>query len=77
MVNVGGYRFALRALQDLVEGVGEGTLAALPDMLTGHRLAGTAADRDAICDALSALGANPLLIAAFRARRGDDRASAA
>jgi hypothetical protein len=77
MVSVGGYRFALRTLQDLVEAAGDGTLAALPDVLTGHRLAGTAADRNAICDALAAQGANPLLIAAFRARRTDDRASAA
>ena len=38
-------------------------------MLAGHRLAGSGADRDAICDALLAHGANPLLVAAFRARR--------
>jgi len=75
MVSVGGYRFALRALQDLVEGAGDGALAALPDMLAGQRLAGAGADRDAICDALAAQGANPLLVAAFRARNG--RATAA
>ena len=78
LVSVGGYRFALRALQDLVEGIGDGgTLAALPDLLAGHRLAGAGADRNAICDALAAQGANPLLVAAFRARRPGDRASAA
>jgi acyl-CoA synthetase (AMP-forming)/AMP-acid ligase II len=77
LVSVGGYRFALRALQDLVGGAEDGTLAALPDMLAGHRLAGAGADRNAICDALTAKGANPLLIAAFRARRPGDRATAA
>ena len=71
IVSVGGYRFALRTLQELITGIEDGsTLAALPDMLAGHRLAGSAADRDAICDALLAHGANPLLVAAFRARRG-------
>jgi AMP-binding enzyme len=72
LVSVGGYRFALGALQDLIGGIEDGgTLAALPDMLAGHRLAGTGADRNAICDALLAQGANPLLVAAFRARRTD------
>jgi hypothetical protein len=70
IVSVGGYRFALRAMQELVGGIEDGsTLAALPDILAGHRLAGSGSDRDAICDALLAHGANPLLVAAFRARR--------
>jgi hypothetical protein len=78
IVSVGGYRFALRAMQDLVGGIEDGsTLAALPDVLAGHRLAGAGSDRDAICDALLAHGANPLLVAAFRARRPASRASAA
>jgi hypothetical protein len=78
IISVGGYRFALRAMQDLVGGIEDGsTLAALPDMLAGHRLAGSGSDRDAICDALLAHGANPLLVAAFRARRPAKRASAA
>ena len=78
IVSVGGYRFALRAAQDLVAGIEDGsTLAALPDMLAGHRLAGAGADRDAICDALLAHGANPLLVAAFRARKPSQQASAA
>ena len=78
IVSVGGYRFALRAAQDLVTGIEDGsTLAALPDMLAGHRLAGAGADRDAICDALLAHGANPLLVAAFRARKPSQQASAA
>ena len=72
LVSVGGYRFALGALQELIGGIEDGgTLAALPDMLAGHRLAGAGADRNAICDALLAQGANPLLVAAFRARRKD------
>lgn len=78
IVSVGGYRFALRAMQELVAGIEDGsTLAALPDVLAGHRLAGSAADREAICRALSASGANPLLVAAFRARRRAGQASAA
>ena len=77
LVSVGGYRFALRAAQDLIAGIEDGsTLAALPDMLAGHRLAGAGADRDAICDALLAQGANPLLVAAFR-RKSPHQASAA
>jgi hypothetical protein len=78
IISVGGYRFALRALQDLIAGIEDGsTLAALPDLLSGHRLAGAGADRDAICDALLAHGANPLLVAAFRARKPPQQASAA
>jgi hypothetical protein len=78
IVSVGGYRFALRAAQDLIAGIEDGsTLAALPDLLAGHRLAGAGGDRDAICDALLAHGANPLLVAAFRARKSSQQASAA
>jgi hypothetical protein len=78
IVSVGGYRFALRAAQDLIAGIEDGsTLAALPDLLGGHRLAGAGTDRDAICDALLARGANPLLVAAFRARKPPQDASAA
>jgi hypothetical protein len=67
-VSVGGYRFVLRELQDTVTqtGSGEATLAALPDALAGHRLAGAAADGEALREALVTLGANPLLVGAFR-----------
>ena len=65
---VGGYRFLMRDLQDLVESVGEGSVAVLPDALAGQRLAGTAADREAMRAPLSRLGANPLLFDAFRRR---------
>jgi hypothetical protein len=77
LISVGGYRFLLRELQEFVAGAAEGsTLAALPDGLSGHRLAGVASDREAVRRALANQGANPLVVAAFRERRGD-RASAA
>ncbi len=66
MVSVGGYHFVLRDLQETVSKAGDGTLAALPDAFAGHRLAGTAADRDAIEAALGRLGVNPLVASAFR-----------
>src|SRR5262249_44680817 len=76
LVSVGGYRFVLRELQDFVAGLADGsTLAALPDGLSGHRLAGVAGDRNAVRRVLAEQGANPLIIGAFRERR--DRASAA
>jgi hypothetical protein len=76
-VSVGGYRFVLKELQDYVAHIAEGsTLAALPDTLAGQRLAGVATDRGAIREALAAQGVNPLVVAAFRDRRGD-KASAA
>lgn len=77
VVSVGGYRFAQRDLQGLVTPIdGGGSVAALPDVLAGHRLAGTGGDRGALRAALAEQGANPLVIAAFRDRR-PDRASAA
>ncbi|MBI4276142.1 MAG: AMP-binding protein [Rhizobiales bacterium] len=69
MVGVGGYRFALRKLQELVSQVDRGgTIAALPDTLTGHRLAGHASDRCAMRKTLADLGANALIAAAFNER---------
>jgi len=77
IVSVGGYRFVLRELQQFVTGAAEGsTLAALPDGLAGHRLAGVAGDRNSVRRILTDQGANPLIVAAFRERHGD-RASAA
>ncbi len=76
-VTVGGYRLVLKELQDYVSHLAaDSSLAALPDALSGQRLAGVATDRDAVCEALTAQGANPLVVAAFRGRRGI-RASAA
>jgi hypothetical protein len=77
LVSVGGYRFALRGLHDLVASTEEaGSVAALPDSLAGHRLAGVSEDRDAIRDKLADQGANPLVVGAFRDKR-PGRASAA
>ena len=66
VVNIGGYRFPLRGLQDAIGRIDEGaTLAAYPDPLVGRRLIGTAIDRGALKAALEAAGINPLVIAAF------------
>ncbi len=78
LVTIGGYRFALRDLQDLIGRIdAQGILAALPDRLAGHKLAGLAADQAAIREALASLGINPLVGAAFRNSRSDRRAPAA
>ena len=78
LVSIGGYRFALRELQDLIGRIdADGILAALPDRLSGQKLAGLAADQAAIREALAALGVNPLVGSAFRERRPDQRAPAA
>jgi hypothetical protein len=70
LVSVGGYRFCIRDLQDLAARLEPGgTLAALPDRLGGHRLAGSVRDRDSVRDALERLGINPLVAGAFRERR--------
>ena len=75
IVSVGGYRFVLSDLKELVRRAdGGGALTALPDALAGHRLAGTARDRDAVRSALSALGANPLVADAFRDRHHPEAA---
>jgi non-ribosomal peptide synthetase component E (peptide arylation enzyme) len=70
MISVGGYRFVMRKLQEVVSGVAsDATLAALPDALAGHRLAGATRDGAEAQDALANLGVNPLLVGAFRERR--------
>jgi hypothetical protein len=70
IVNVGGYRFPEREMQAIVSKVDSAsTLTMLPDALAGHRLAGSAADRERVQDALARLGVNPLLIGAFRESR--------
>jgi hypothetical protein len=70
MVSVGGTRFVVGELQEIVGRVenGGGTLAILPDALCGHRLAGNAGDRAAVHAALERTGANPLVVNAFRQR---------
>jgi non-ribosomal peptide synthetase component E (peptide arylation enzyme) len=66
IVSVGGYRLLTRELEAAVAGVDRaGTLAALPDSLAGHRLAGSAPHRDQVEKALNERGVNPLLAGAF------------
>ena len=69
LVSVGGYRFSMRDVQDLVaQADREANLAALPDTFGGHRLAGTSKDRAAMRHTLAAIGLNPLIVRAFRDR---------
>jgi AMP-binding enzyme len=69
LVTFGGYRFAIDELANIITGLdSSGTLAVRPDPLAGHRLAGTATNQEAIRMALRGIGANPLLVEAFRAR---------
>lgn len=69
IVGVGGYRFVLREVTATIDKLEVGaTLAALPDALTGHRLAGSAPDRAAVRQQLIELGLNPLIAQAFRQR---------
>ena len=66
---VGGYRFLAQALQEWARRLGQGALlTALPDRLSGHRLAGRARDNARARDALTELGLNPLMVEAFRDR---------
>jgi non-ribosomal peptide synthetase component F len=74
VIGCGGYRFVMHELSALVRRVDpDGILIALPDALAGHRLAGFAANRNAIRAALQDIGANPLLVAAFRDQMSDAR----
>ena len=66
---VGGYRFRSGELQEWAKRLGQGALlTALPDRLSGHRLAGRAHDNARARAALNALGLNPLMVEAFRDR---------
>ena len=68
---VGGYRFLASDLQEWGRRLGQGALlTALPDRLSGHRLAGRAQDNARAREALSELGLNPLMVVAFRDRTG-------
>lgn len=69
MFAVGGYRFLAQDLDQWSQRLGAGvTLAALPDQLNGHRLAGRATDARRVREALGELGLNPLMVDAFRER---------
>ena len=66
---VGGYRFPAQDLQEWARRLGQGALlTALPDRLSGHRLAGRAQDNARAREALTELGLNPLMVEAFRDR---------
>jgi hypothetical protein len=66
---VGGYRFLSQDLQEWGRRLGQGALlTALPDRLSGHRLAGRAQDNARAREALTELGLNPLMVEAFRDR---------
>jgi hypothetical protein len=68
---VGGYRFLSTDLQEWARRLGPGALlTALPDRLSGHRLAGRAQDNARAREALGELGLNPLMVEAFRDRAG-------
>jgi hypothetical protein len=65
----GGYRFLSSDLQEWGRRLGQGALlTALPDRLSGHRLAGRAKDYARARDALLELGLYPLMVEAFRDR---------
>ncbi len=67
LVSVGGYRFSLNELREAVERIDSGaTLAAVPDPLIGQRLVGNAERPEMVAAALTAVGVNPLVAAAFR-----------
>jgi AMP-binding enzyme len=64
---VGGYRFLAHDLQEWAKRLGQGALlTALPDRLSGYRLAGRTQDNARAREALSELGLNPLMSEAFR-----------
>ncbi|KWV59639.1 AMP-dependent synthetase [Bradyrhizobium macuxiense] len=69
VMTVGGYRFLAQELQEWSRRLGQGALlTALPDRLSGHKLAGRAQDNARARDALTELGLNPLMVEAFRDR---------
>lgn len=69
VLNVGGYRFLANDLNDWAQRLPQGgMLTALPDRISGHRLAGRASDNGRARTALAQLGLNPLMVEAFRDR---------
>jgi AMP-binding enzyme len=69
VVAVGGHRFLSQDLAEWARRLGQGALlTALPDRLSGHRLAGRASDNARAREALAELGLNPLMVEAFRDR---------
>jgi hypothetical protein len=75
MTVMGGYRFRQSDVDAVVAQTDpEATLIAVPDADLGQRLAGTAADRSALCADLRTRGVNPLISEAFRARGAGEAA---
>jgi acyl-CoA synthetase (AMP-forming)/AMP-acid ligase II len=69
VLSVGGYRFLSNDLQEWAKRLAQGTmLTALPDRMSGYRLAGRASDNARAREAMAALGLNPLMVEAFRDR---------
>jgi hypothetical protein len=69
VLNVGGYRFLTNDLNTWAQRLPQGgMLTALPDRISGHRLAGRASDNARARAALAQLGLNPLMVEAFRER---------
>lgn len=70
---VGGYRFLSQNLSEWAKRLGSNAmLTALPDRLSGYRLAGRASDNARARDAFTELGLNPLMVEAFRDRAAAD-----
>ena len=69
LVNVGGYRFRASDLDEWAQRLApDVTLGFVPDPLNGSRLVGRAHNNTRAAAALSELGLNPLMVAAFRDR---------
>ena len=69
IVAIGGYRFLSNDLEEWARRLGQGTLlTALPDRLTGHRLAGQTKDTARARKVLGELGLNPLMAESFNDR---------
>ncbi len=69
VMSVGGYRFLSQDLGEWAKRLGDNAmLTALPDRLSGYRLAGRASDNGRAREALTELGLNPLMVEAFRDR---------
>ncbi len=76
MVGVGGYRFSQQQLDALVAELSrDATIVALPDPLTGQRLAGISNDDAVMRIKLADTGCNPLIVRAFGMRNTPDAAS--
>jgi AMP-binding enzyme len=76
LFSIGGYRFAMRDVQQVVaQADKEANVAALPDTFAGHRLAGHSRDQAAVRHTLDAVGLNPLIVRAFRDRGGTSSAA--